>query len=105
VDAVPVLDLGLGAAGHRAFGEMHDCRTPGSGPAHELPDLAAVLAGVGRDSTLGHGDRDGALAHGDGGWWRYRVAFDAAVISGRTPTRGRRGPSRRRRPPWWCANA
>ena len=35
IDAVPVLDLGLGAAGHRRFGEMHDRRALRPGLLHQ----------------------------------------------------------------------
>src|SRR5262249_10197406 len=60
---VPALDLGLGAAGHRAFGEMDDRRALRSGLPHELADLSTVLADVGRDPALGRGDLDRASVH------------------------------------------
>lgn len=47
VDPAPALDLGLGAAGNRAFGEMDDRRPLRPGLSHESPDLSAVLADVG----------------------------------------------------------
>src|SRR5215469_14821967 len=79
IEAVPALDLGLGAAGHRAFREVDDRRVLRAGLLHEPPDLSTVLTDVWRNQALGRGDGYRALAHECSGLFNQVLSMRSPV--------------------------